>query len=143
MSKNKESACYCQYKRFEILKRGIASPSDVCWGKETENILRGFWQLPELFGVLLACGINAKGRLTDAQYGSSAGMILSSESRNMPFLNTSFESEAPIMNCACHLLLCLCADLEMPLTLSDWHSRLGSNHHVSMDMKGRTPPQFT
>jgi len=48
MSKNEESACYCQYKRFKILKGGIASPSDVCWGKETENILGGFWQLPEL-----------------------------------------------------------------------------------------------
>lgn len=31
-------------------------------------------------------------------------MILFSESLKMPFLNTSFESEAPMMNCAWHLL---------------------------------------
>jgi hypothetical protein len=44
--------------------------------------------------------------LTDAQYGSSAGMTLSSESLKMPCLNTSFESEAPILGYAWHLLLC-------------------------------------
>jgi hypothetical protein len=43
------------------------------------------------------------GQLTDAQYGSSAWMILFSESLKMPFLNTSFESEAPILNCDWHL----------------------------------------
>ena len=48
------------------------------------------------------------GWLTDAQYGSSAGMTLSSESLKMPFLNTSFESEAPILNCANHQGLCVC-----------------------------------
>ena len=44
-------------------------------------------------------------QLTEAQYGSSAGMILSSESRKIPFLNTNFESEAPILNCVLHLEL--------------------------------------
>jgi hypothetical protein len=40
--------------------------------------------------------------LTDAQYGSSAGMTLLSDSLKIPCLNTSFESEAPILDCAGH-----------------------------------------
>lgn len=34
---------------------------------------------------------------TEVQYGSSAGMLRSPESRKMPFLKTSFESLAPIL----------------------------------------------
>lgn len=41
--------------------------------------------------------------LTDAQYGSSAGMVISSDNLNIPFLKTSFESEAPIMMRAWHV----------------------------------------
>jgi hypothetical protein len=43
--------------------------------------------------------------LTDAQYGSSAGMSLSSDSLKIPCLNTSFESDAPIVMCALHLTI--------------------------------------
>ena len=42
--------------------------------------------------------------VTDAQYGSSAGITLSSESLKIPFLNTSFESEAPMLNYVWHLV---------------------------------------
>jgi len=41
-------------------------------------------------------------QLTEVQYGSSAGMFLSSDNLNMPFLNTSFESEAPILHSQLH-----------------------------------------
>lgn len=40
--------------------------------------------------------------LTEVQYGSSAGMFFSSESLKMPFLKTSFESEAPIADHSRH-----------------------------------------
>lgn len=36
-------------------------------------------------------------KLTEVQYGSSAGIWRSSESLKMPFLKTSFESLAPIL----------------------------------------------
>jgi hypothetical protein len=45
-----------------------------------------------------------EGPLTDAQYGSSAAMALSSDSLNIPRLKTSLESEAPIVSCPWHLM---------------------------------------
>jgi hypothetical protein len=45
-----------------------------------------------------------EGSFTEAQYGSSAAMALPSESLKMPRLNTSFESEAPmVISCGWHL----------------------------------------
>lgn len=39
----------------------------------------------------------AASQLTEAQYASSGGMCRSSESLKMPFLNTNFESLAPML----------------------------------------------
>ena len=72
------------------------------------------------------------GWLTDAQYGSSAGMTLSSESLKMPFLNTSFESEAPILNCANHQGLCVCCGGEGGVGVRSW--RASSSGCLSVDL---------
>lgn len=71
-------------------------------GKQAENIVRGFGELPELLMTVsdksaspnLGC---QDGLRTEVQYGSSAGMLRSPLSLKMPFLKTSFESLAPML----------------------------------------------
>lgn len=76
----------------------------VCGGKQTEDIVRGFGELPELLMTVSDSDKTARSSLggqdglrTEVQYGSSAAMLRSPLSLKMPFLKTSFESLAPML----------------------------------------------
>lgn len=72
-------------------------------GKQAEDIVRGFGELPELLmsvsdeAAWPSSGGNRDGLRTEVQYGSSAAMLRSPLSLKMPFLKTSFESLAPML----------------------------------------------
>jgi hypothetical protein len=72
-------------------------------GKQAEDIVGGFGELPELPITVSNKGGPAElrgsqdGLRTEVQYGSSAAILRSPLSLKMPFLKTSFESLAPIL----------------------------------------------
>jgi hypothetical protein len=72
-------------------------------GKQAEDIVRGFGELPELLMTVSdkttrpSLRGGQDGLRTEVQYGSSAAMLRSPLSLKMPFLKTSFESLAPML----------------------------------------------
>lgn len=87
-------------KGLEVLECIVAGTSHVGRSEETEDILGGLGQLPELRERVSATRESSRvesWQLTEAQYASLGRMWRSSDRRKMPFLNTSLESLAPIL----------------------------------------------
>lgn len=117
VAEDEEARGQGQYERLEVLERAVAGPAYVGGGEKTEDVLGGLGELPELRdrrGLVSGLGVSdgyaplCDGteawprmvlgfKLTEVQYGSSAGIWRSSESLKIPFLKTSFESLAPIL----------------------------------------------
>lgn len=62
MPKNEEAGSHGKYQRFEVLERLVAGPAHVGRRKETEDVLRGLGQLPELRDTVST--VDTDGRLS-------------------------------------------------------------------------------
>ena len=99
MSKGRKAMRETCDKDLEIPKRFVTSSANVNRREETEDIFGRFRKFPELGIDQRVLGLfGYHKRLTLFQYGSSAGTALGSESLKIPCLNTSFESELPMLS---------------------------------------------
>jgi hypothetical protein len=59
MSEDKETTGDREYQGFEVLQSRIASPPNIVWREETEDVFGGFRKLPELVDAKLVDEVDA------------------------------------------------------------------------------------